>query len=137
MTEVFYDSQLSVLKITDSAGTLRDISAYVVGVTPHFGRTINDKTTLGYAHKQKKVGLNDTSLDIELLYSEDANTGSDTVLGPLLDDVTERAWEYYPHGTGGKKYYGNGLVENYQPTTKVGSLVGATCTLQATSRSRT
>lgn len=137
MAEVFYDSQLSVLKITDTGTTLRDISAYVVNVSPHFTRTMHDNTTLGYSHKQKKAGLNDTSLDIELLYSEDALIGTDTVLGPLLIDETARAWEYYPRGTGGKKYYGVGLIENYQPTTKVGSLVGATATLQANSRTRT
>lgn len=137
MTEVFYDSQLSVLKITDTGGELRDISPYVVNVTPHFGRKMLDNTTLGQTHEQSKAGLNQTSLDIELLYSEDALVGTDTVLGPLLIDETARAWEYYPRGTGGKKYSGVGLIENYQPTTRVGNLVGATATLKANSRTRT
>jgi hypothetical protein len=137
MAEIFYDSQLSVLKITDTGGTLRDISAYVVGVTPHFGRKLNDSTTLSKSHEQVGPGLNQTSLDIELLYSEDADVGSDTVLGPLLEDDTPRTWEYYPRGISGKKYSGTGLIENYQPNTKVGNLVGATATLRANSRSRT
>ena len=136
MTEIFYDSQLSILKVTDSGGTLRDISPYIVNIAPHFGREMLPTTTLGQTHKQKKPGLNDTSLDIELLYSEDVLVGADTVLGPLLTDVTARAWEYYPRGVTGIKYSGNGFIENYQPGTKVGSLVSATATLQATSRTR-
>lgn len=133
----FYDSQLSVLKITDTGGNLRDISAYVVNVTPRFGRRMNDALTLGQSHDQPSPGVNSTSLDIELLYSEDALVGTDTVLGPLLVDTTARAWEYYPRGESGVKYSGNGFVENYQPGTRVGNLVGATATLQATSRTRT
>jgi hypothetical protein len=137
MAEVFYDSQLSVLKITDTGGTLRDITAYLVNVTPHFGRKMNDSTTVGQTHDQSMPGLNQTSLDIELLYSEDADVGTDTVLGPLLTDATARAWEYYPRGASGKKYSGSGFIENYQPLTKVGNLVGATATLRSNSRTRT
>lgn len=133
----FYDSQHSVLKITDSGGNLRDISAYVVNVTPRFGRRMNDALTLGDSHEKPLPGVNQTSLDIELLYSEDALVGTDTVLGPLLTDSTARAWEYYPIGVAGTKYDGNGYIENYQPATRVGNLVGATATLQATSRTRT
>ncbi|MFA5429848.1 MAG: hypothetical protein WC329_01660 [Candidatus Omnitrophota bacterium] len=132
----FYDSELSVLKITDTGGELRDLSAYVVNITPHFGNKMHDKTTLGQTHEQTFKGIGQTSIDVELLYSEDALVGTDTVLGPLLDDVTARTWEYWPRGASGKKYTGTSLIENYQPKTAVGSLVGATFTLRANSRSR-
>jgi hypothetical protein len=137
MPEVFYESEVSVLKITDSGGTLRDISPYVVNITPHFERDMLPATTLGQTHKQKRAGLDDTSLDLELLYSEDASVGTDTILGPLLADTTPRAWEYYPRGTSGVKYSGSGLIKNYQPKTVVGNLVSATATLDSNSRTRT
>jgi hypothetical protein len=136
MTKILYNSGLSVLKITDTGGNLRDVSAYIVNVTSHFGRKMSDNSTLGDTHEQSSPGLNSTSLDIEGFYSEDASVGSDTVLGPLLTDETERAWEYYPRGTGGIKYSGAGFIENYQPSTKVGVLVGFTATLRSNSRSR-
>jgi hypothetical protein len=133
----FYDSQLSVLKITDSGGILRDISSYVTGIAARFERDSLPKTTLGDTHRQKKPGLQDTSLDVELLYSEDALVGTDTVLGPLLADETDRDWEYYPRGESGVKYSGSGFVRVYNPRTQVGNLVSATMTLESNSRTRT
>ncbi len=131
------DSQLSVFKITDSGATERDISDYIVNVTPHFSRRMSENTTLNHSHEQAYPSINVTSFDLELVYSEDALVGTDTVLGPLLIDTTPRAYKYYPRGTGGKLYSGTGFIENYQPLTKVGNIVTATATLRCVSRTRT
>jgi hypothetical protein len=133
----FYDAQNAVFKITDTGTTLRDISDYIVSITPRFGRRENDALTLGDTHEQPSPGIDETTFDIELLYSEDALVGTDTVLGPLLADTTARAWEFYPRGVSGTKYYGNGFVMAYQPGVRVGGLVNATATVRATSRTRT
>jgi hypothetical protein len=130
-----YDANLTVFKIND--GTLRDISDNIVSITPSFSRTMNPVTTYGNTHEQVAPGLLITSFAIELIYNEDASTGTDTVLGALLEDTTVRAYEYYPRGTGGKKYDGNCYVENYQPISRVGNAVTATCTLRCVSRTRT
>lgn len=134
---VVYDSQLSVFKIADSEGSERDLTDYIVNITPHFSRRMNENTTLNHSHEQAYPGINITSFDLELVYSEDANVGTDTVLGPLLTDTTARAYKYYPRGTSGKLYSGTGYLENYQPLTKVGTIVTATATLRCISRSRT
>ena len=134
---VVYDSQLSVFKITDTGASERDITDYIVNITPHFSRRMNENTTLNHTHEQVYPGILITSFDLELVYSEDANVGTDTVLGPLLADTTARAYKYYPRGTSGKLYSGTCYVENYQPITKVGNIVTATCTLRCVSRTRT
>lgn len=134
---VVYDSNLSVFKIDDTGGTQRDISDYIVSCTPSFSRTMNPVTTFGHAHEQTAPGLNITSFALELVYSEDADVGTDTVLGPLLSHTAAVDYEYWPRGASGNKYHGTCWIENYQPVSRVGNVVSATCTLRCMSRSRT
>lgn len=136
MTTERYSSHTSVFKITDTGGTLRDISANIVSIRPSFSRKFSEKTVLGASHEQSWPGIKVSSFDLELVYNETADTGTDTVLGPLLEDTTARAYEYYPRGTSGKKYYGTCYVENYQPITVGGEEVGATCTVRCVTRTR-
>jgi len=125
-----YDSVLSVLKINT-----KDVSASVVGIRPRFGRVLTEGTTLGATHERTHPGIGLTSIEVEFLYNEDADIGSDTVIGPLLGSKTPVTWEFYPVGEAGKKFHGYCVIETYQPTTRVGRLVSATCTLRGTSRS--
>lgn len=134
---VVYDSNLSVFKLDDTGGVQRDISDYVVNVIPSFGRTMNPVTTLQHTHEQTAPGLNITSIVLELVYSEDASVGTDTVLGPLLSHTAAVDYEYWPRGTSGTKYYGTCWVESYQPETRVGNAVMARATLRCMSRTRT
>jgi len=138
MTEAtVYDSLESVLKLNDGS-TLRDISPNIVSITPRFASQIHDATALGATHERPYVGMSLTSLDLELVYNEDASVGTDTVLAALLEETDAVAFEYYPRGTGaGKtKFYGTCFIENYQPLTRVGSLVRATATLRGITRSK-
>jgi hypothetical protein len=124
-----YDSVVSVLKING-----KDVSASVIGITPRFGRVLTEGTTLGASHERVHPGIALTSIDVEFLFNQDATVGSDTVIGPLLGSKIPVSWEYYPGGEAGSKFSGDCVLEAYQPITKVGSLVNATCTLRGTSR---
>ena len=138
MTEpTVHDSLLSVFKLNDGS-TLQDISPDIVGITPHFASHIHDATALGATHERPYVGMDLTSLDLELVYNEDALVGTDTILAALLEQTDAVAYEYYPRGigTGNTKFSGTCFIENYQPITRVGSLVLATATLRAISRSK-
>lgn len=131
MTEL-YDSVVSVLKING-----QDVSASVVGITPRFGRIMTEGTTLGATHERVHPGIQLTSIDVEFLFNQDATVGSDTVVGALLGSKTPVTWEYYPRGEDGSYFSGDCVLEAYQPITRVGSLVAATCTLRGVSRSHT
>lgn len=133
----FFDSELSVFKITDTGAVERDISAYIVAITPSQGRVKRDGTTLGLTHDNPDLGIKQTSYQLELLYSEDALVSPEVVLGGLHDANTAATYKYYPRGVSGYYYTGSCKVENYQPTTRVGNLVGATALLACTSRTRT
>lgn len=132
-----YNSLDSILKLHDGS-QLRDISPNIVSITPRFASQMHDATALGATHERPYVGMDLSSLELELVYNEDADVGTDTVLAALLEDETARAFEYYPRGTGtGKtKFSGTGFIESYQPRTRVGSLVLATATLRAISRTK-
>ena len=136
MTATIHDSVEARLSLGDNAGVTRDISANLISCVPQFGRVMSEATTAGATHERVHPGIGLTSLEIEVMYNEDASTGSDTVLGPLLESTTARVYEYYPKGTGGKKYHGTCFVENYRPAMRIGSLVIATATLRAISRTR-
>lgn len=132
-----YDSVEARLILGDNAGTDRDISANIISITPQFGRYMSEASTLGATHERVHPGISLTSIQIEVMYNEDALTGSDTVLGPLLESKTARKYEYYARGTSGKKYHGTCFVESWNPTCRVGSWVIGNATLRGISRSRT
>lgn len=129
MTTTLYDSTVSILKINGE-----DVSPSVINITPRFGRVMTEGTTLGATHERPHPGIGLTSIDIEFFYNEDADVGSDTVLGALLGSKTPVTWEYYPRGIEGSKFSGYCVSENYQPLTRVGNLLTGTCTLRGTSR---
>ena len=136
MTATIHDSVEARLSLGDSAGTTRDISANLISCVPQFGRVMSEATTAGATHERVHPGIALTTLEIEVMYNEDALTGSDTVLGPLLESTTARVYEFYPKGTGGKKYHGNCFVEAWNPSMRIGSLVIGTATLRGLSRTR-
>lgn len=128
---VVYDSGLSVFKITDTGGQLRDITDYVVNIEGLPGaRELNEATTLNQTGRKFHPTLQNAPFTLELVYSEDANVGTDTVLGPLRTHSAAVAFEHYPRGTGGKKYSGNAWVRDYRVITRVGNIVTARCDLQ-------
>ncbi len=128
---VVYDSHLSVFKITDTGAVERDISDYIVNIDGLPGpRELSEATTLNRTGRYFHPALENVVITLELVYSEDALVGTDTVLGPLRTHNAAVAFKYYPRGTGGKLYSGNCWVRDYRIVTRVGNIVTARCELQ-------
>lgn len=128
-----FDSQQSVFQITDTGSTLRDITPYIVSIDGLPGpRELAEATTLNDSGRKFYPTLENVVITLELLWSDDANVGSDTVLGPLRTHNAAMAFDYGPEGKSGGdiKYSGNAWVRNYQITSRVGNMVAARCELQ-------
>lgn len=129
----FFDSQLSVFKITDTGSTLRDVSASIVAIEGLPGpRELNEATPLNQAGHKFHPTLENGPVNLEVIFDDTANTGSDTVFGPLRTHTAAVAFEYHPVGvgTGKVKYTGNVWVRNYNIGTRVGQLLTARVELQ-------
>ena len=129
-----FDSQLSVFQITDvSPGTLRDITPYIVAIDGLPGpRELAEATTLNDSSRRYHPTLENAVITLELLWSDDASVGSDTVLGPLRTHSAAVAFDYGPEGkTGGDvKYSGSAWVRDYRILSRVGNMITARCELQ-------
>lgn len=129
----FFDSQLSVFKITDTGAVLRDVSASITSIEGLPGpRDLNEATPLNQAGHKFHPTLENGPINLEVIFSDTANTGSDTVFGPLRTHTAAVAFEYHPVGvgTGKVKYTGNLWVRNYSIVTRVGQLLTARVELQ-------
>jgi len=130
----FYDSSISVFQITDvSPGTLRDISPYIVSIDGLPGpREFGDVSVLGDGGHKWQPTLENVTIALELLWSDDSDVGSDTVLGPLREHNAAVAFDYGPEGkaNGDIKYSGNAWVEDYRILTRVGQMVTSRCQLK-------
>jgi hypothetical protein len=120
-----FDSQLSVFKITDTGAQLRDVSPYITSIEGLPGpREINEATPLNQAGRKFHPSLQNVPFTLEVLWSDDANVGSDTVFGPLSRHTAATAFEYYPDGTS-PKYTGSCWVRNFTILTRVGNILTA------------
>jgi hypothetical protein len=130
---VLFDSQDSIFEITDTGAVSRDISPYIVSIDGLPGpRELADATSINETGRKFHPTLENSVITLELLWSDDADVGSDTVLGPLRTHTAAVAFKYGPEGktAGDVKYSGSAWVRNYQITTRVGSMVLARCELQ-------
>ncbi len=122
-----FNSRVSVFQITDTGGTLRDISQYIDSVDGIPGeREMNDGiTALGDTGRKHIAGLENVTITLEGHYDDTATTGPDAVLGPLRSDDTARAWDYGPKGKTSTfpKYSGDMKMRSYAITTRVGEVV--------------
>jgi len=128
-----FDAQQSVFQIKDTGGTLRDITPYIISVDGLPGpRELSEATTLNSSGREWYPTLENVVVTLELLWSDDADVGTDTVLGPLRTYSSAVDFDYGPEGkTGGDvKYSGTAWVRNYQVVSRVGDLVKARCELQ-------
>ena len=129
MAFTVYDSGISVFQITDvSPGTLRDISPYIISIGANLTRGLSEATGLGSSGRRWHPNLEEAVFGLEVLWSDEALVGSDTVLGPLLEHTAVVAFDYGPEGkaSGDIKYYGNCWVRNFNMTTRIGNVVTAT-----------
>lgn len=109
----------AVIKIADSAGTLRDFSAYLndSGFTQEVDML--ESTTFGKTSKTRKAGLKDSSISLSGEWDPTADGYLNGILG-----VNDRNFEYYPQGVGVglPKYTGLCLLAKYDTKDKVDAL---------------
>lgn len=129
----FFDSQESVFLLDDTGSTQRDLSPYITSIDGLPGpRELSEATALGDGGRKFHPSLENVVITLELMWSDDASVGPDTVLGPLRTHSSAVDFEYGPEGqtSGDIKYSGTCWVRNYKITSRVGSLVMATAELQ-------
>lgn len=130
----FFPSKDAVFQITDvSPGTLRDISPYIISIDgPPGVRELIEVTALGDSGRKWQPGLENAVFNLELMWSDDALVGSDTVLGPLRQHTSAVAWDFGPEGktSGDIKYSGNGWLRIFATQTRVGDIVKCRAEIQ-------
>jgi len=132
MTELF-DSGQSVFRMDDAGGDFRDLTPYIISVDGLPGpRELAEATTLADGGRKFYPTLENVVVTLELLWSDDALVGSDTVLGLLRTHGSAMSFDYGPEGqtAGDIKYHGSAWVRNYQILSRVGQMVTARCELQ-------
>ena len=132
----FFDSKVSKFLIDDTAGTQRDLSAYITEVRGLPGRrALNEVTALGDSGARFIPGLEDVTVRLGGLFDDTATSGLDAVLGPLRTHTSAVDFEYGPEGpsTGDVKYSGTCWVVSYDLRSRVGNLVEWAATLQVES----
>jgi len=133
MVTTFFDSGLSVFQITDTGGTLRDISAYVIAIRGLPGEyPLYDVMAFADEGMTSVKGKPNISFEVDLKWSVDANVGPDTVLEPLVESDNAVAFDYGPRGKSATntKYSGNCLVERFVISSVIGSDIEATAFLR-------
>ncbi len=113
----------------------QDISPYITSIDGLPGAAeLFEVTGLGAHGRAFVKGLENVLISLELMWSDDASVGPDTVIGPLraYSQSSASAFVYGPKGTtnGYPKYSGNCWVRDYKITARVGNLITARCDLQ-------
>ena len=128
-----YEAKQTVFKITDTGSTLRELTKYVIELDGLPGPN-NMVDVMAFADDGLTTvkGKPEVRFTGRFVWSNDANVGSDTVLGALHEHTSPTAFEYGPHGdaSGAIKYSGNCWVEEYSGRTVVNNNVECTATFQ-------
>jgi len=136
----FFNSRLSVFKLADSSSALRNLSPYIVSVSGLPGpRELNDVTALGDVSHKWAPSLENAVIGLELLYSKDATSGPEIVIGGIRASTVSKSFEYYPTGATtaasppNYKYSGKCWVRNFEIEARVGNQILARAELPVSS----
>lgn len=128
----FVHGKGAVIKLDDSTGTLRDLSAYASEVSLPRSIETGETTTFGATGDAKTyvTGLNDSTMAIKLMW--DATV--DGYLAPAIGADATLSFEYGPAGSasGAVKFSGEGIMTSYQTSSPVGDVVSLSVDLQIT-----
>lgn len=118
----------SVFQITDTGGTLRNLTQYISSIDGLPGeRELNEKTALGDGGRKFIPGLENAPFTIEGHWDDTATSGPDTVLGALRTHSAATAFDFGPQGNSTAnsdvKYSGNCFVRSYVISPRVGDIV--------------
>lgn len=120
----------AVFSLDDSGGTLRDISAYVTGISGNIpgSTTTHDVTTLGKSSVNRLAGLSDCTFTVNCIFDETL----DDYMGPA--EGLTLSYEYGPQGSTASdvKYSGEAILQSYNIDLAAGTPVGITMTLERT-----
>lgn len=122
----------SNIQIKDSAGTLRDISAYVTSVD--FDRTADavDTTTLGQTSKTGIPGLQDITIGVSGLFDPTFAGYLDGLMTFQGTASSLQTYQWGPAGTatGSLKYTGSYFITDYRTSSAVAGAVQASFTIK-------
>jgi hypothetical protein len=127
-----FDSKNSVFQLHDGT-SLRNISPYISSIDGLPGaKELVDVTGLGASGRAFKPSLENVVISLELLWSDDASVGPDTVLRLVRAATSAVAWDYGPEGStaGYQKYSGTCWLKDYKIQTRIGDYVKAKVELQ-------
>lgn len=119
----------TVVKVTDSGGTLRDLSSYVDTVTG-LGKEVDALDVTSFADTAEKIiaGIEKSQeWTLSGHFDDTATTGPDAVLAPLVG--TAGSLEFYPIGTtsGRRKISGSFLCTRYTVSGEVKGRIEYEC----------
>ncbi|MEW6473444.1 MAG: hypothetical protein AB1679_14325 [Actinomycetota bacterium] len=123
----------AVFKIEDATGTtLRDITPHLNSIEVSQENELADTTTMGSEGRTWKQGLTNGTINLQGLWDDTADTGSQTVLQSLVGISTTVGFEYGPEGstTGMVKLSGECVLESYTESAPVGDMVSFQATLR-------
>jgi hypothetical protein len=128
----FVHGKSATFKLDDSAGTLRDLSTYVMDIG--FPRSIETAETTTFqatgSAKTFITGLTDASISVSGLFDSVA----DAYLAGVLGQTATLTFEYGPAGStaGNIKYTGECIMTSYEVSASVGDSVQASADFQVT-----
>ena len=127
-----FNSTSSVFQINDGS-SLRNISPYITSIDGLPGaKELIDVTALGASGRAFSPGLENIVITLEVLWSDDASVGPDTVFRLVRALTAATAWDYGPEGSGSgaQKYSGTCWLRNFAIQTRVGDKLRARVELQ-------
>ena len=127
----FFDSRVSTFTIVDTGAQTRDITPYITRLEGLPGpRRLYPVTAIGDVGDKYHPSLYGATISLDLMWSNDALVGPDTIFKALRDHTAATAFVYLPGGAGKGQYSGNCWVEDYVIHTVVNTLLMATVTLK-------
>lgn len=128
------DGRLSVLKVTDSGATLRDISIYVTDYDFDYQADTRETTTKGQTARTRLGSHTSWTLSVSGRWDSTATTGPDVILSGILGNSAGTAVEIGLEGgtTGKVKYSGTAILTSYHPSSPLEDVVGWSATFEGT-----
>jgi len=130
----FRHGKSTVLKITDSGGTLRDVSNVLRDVNFPREADTAETSAFGTTDKTYVVGLVGSSLTCSGMFDATVDGYLNGIRGLDIGGSYTGAFEYGPEGSISTriKYTGFALCINYSITNGIGDMVGITANFQIT-----
>jgi len=122
-----FNARVSVFKIDDTGGILRNLSTYLTEISGLPGeRELLQQTGIGATGRERDTGLENGRFRIAGFFDDTGPSGPDVVLGALRTHTSAVDFEYGPKGSTSTyvKYYGTCWCRSYTLTSRVGTLVG-------------